>query len=276
MSTAPELTGPYWEVHKAIAILAFFGGLRLSELMELELEKFSITPKGIVMTHKRSKQRSDKRETRFLVPKNKEPNSFDFAEFIANYISNLKEDIGTYTGRAFWTGRADHYVNIPMGRNMVADIPHVIATYLELPNAHEFTFHSFRRSSATAAADAGATPAQMVDFFGWKNTNMPNQYISSSSAQVNTMANRLANTNNGCQEAEGQNNGCQEAEGQQEDPLAKEDTNNPGLNGKVAGQEPCSQEAKGDVNNTSTSSEDEPQMKKRKVIIIKNVNTIKM
>ena len=190
---APELNGPYWEVRKTIAILAYFGGLRFSELLELELERFTITSKGFVITHERAKQRSDKSESCFPIPKSKDPGSFDFADFIAMYLNNLKEDLSIYTGRLFWMSRADCSVNVPMGRNMVADIPQLIATYLEKPNAHEFTCHSFRRSSVTAAADARATPVQMIAFFIWKGGNMPNEYISSSHTQVNKMANKLAN-----------------------------------------------------------------------------------
>ena len=58
-------------------------------------------------------------------------------------------------------------------------------------NPEKYTFHSLRRSSATAAADNGASVAQLMDFYGWKNTNMPQEYVSSSKASVKSMAVRL-------------------------------------------------------------------------------------
>ena len=60
---------PYWLVRKCIIIVAFFGGLRHTEAITLELEKITNTADGILFTHSRSKQRSDKKETKFLVPR---------------------------------------------------------------------------------------------------------------------------------------------------------------------------------------------------------------
>ena len=51
---------------------------------------------------------------------------------------------------------------------------------MEKENVSEFTFHSLRRSSATSAADNGATAQQMTDFYGWKSANMAQEYISTS------------------------------------------------------------------------------------------------
>ena len=62
----------------------------------------------------------------------------------------------------------------------MAKVPHEIAALLKLPNPSLYTFHSFRRTSATRAADAGATTEQLVDFYGWKNGSMCQEYISSS------------------------------------------------------------------------------------------------
>ena len=54
-----------------------------------------------------------------------------------------------------------------------------------------FTFHSFRRSAATAVADVGATSEQMCDFFGWSNVKMAGEYVSTSKAAVRNVANKL-------------------------------------------------------------------------------------
>ena len=79
-----------------------------------------------------------------------------------------------------------------MDRNMVARVPHDIAARLALMDPSKYTFHSFRRTSATSAADAGATTEQMVDFYGWKNGSMCQEYVSSSRPAIMSMANRLA------------------------------------------------------------------------------------
>ena len=54
-----------------------------------------------------------------------------------------------------------------------------------------YTFHSMQRSACTAAADDGATPQQMVDFFGWKSMSMPQEYISTSNHAMSNMATLL-------------------------------------------------------------------------------------
>jgi hypothetical protein len=48
-----------------------------------------------------------------------------------------------------------------------------------------------RRTAATSAADAGSSTEQLVDFFGWKNGSMCQEYISSSKPAILGMASRL-------------------------------------------------------------------------------------
>ena len=66
-----------------------------------------------------------------------------------------------------------------------------MASILQKDNISNYTFHSFRRSSATAAADNGASVQQMQDFYGWKSANMTMEYISTSKSAVQSMASSL-------------------------------------------------------------------------------------
>jgi hypothetical protein len=79
-----------------------------------------------------------------------------------------------------------------LGKNILYKLPHELAILFNPPEPKTYTFHSFRRTSATSAADAGATTEQMVDFFGWKNGTMCQEYISSSKAAMLGMANKLS------------------------------------------------------------------------------------
>ena len=81
-----------------------------------------------------------------------------------------------------------------MGKNSVFKVPNEIAALLKLPDPSEYTFHSFKRTSATREAVAEATTMQLVDFFGWKNASMSQEYISSSRPAILGMANRLCVT----------------------------------------------------------------------------------
>ena len=74
-----------------------------------------------------------------------------------------------------------------MGKNKVSEI----AKFLSVPECDKYTFHSFRRTAATSAADAGSSTEQLMDFFGWKNWSMCQEYISSSKPAILGMASRL-------------------------------------------------------------------------------------
>ena len=60
----PEISSPYWLVRKATVCLAYYGGLRHVETMNLKIEMCESTPAGVFVTHMRAKQRSDKRNSR--------------------------------------------------------------------------------------------------------------------------------------------------------------------------------------------------------------------
>ena len=137
---------------------------------------------------KKKKKRDDEEE----VPLGE---GFDWSACLSRYVSMVKEELGLYKGRVFYTGRKDGKLTRQvMGRNMVSEVSHQVAEWLGKENVRDYTFHSFRRSAATAAADQGATAQQMVDFFGWKNHAMTSKYISTSDYQLNNMAKKLAGT----------------------------------------------------------------------------------
>ena len=154
--------------------------------MDLELQKVRRAENGIYITHSRAKQRSDKQSSSFLVPKT--TGEVDFAEVLEQYMDRMKTELGKYSGRFFWTGKQLTFVNTPLGKNSVSNIPKEMAEFLGKENVSEFTFHSLRRSSATSAADNGATAQQMTDFYGWKSVNMAQEYISTCKNAVNNMA----------------------------------------------------------------------------------------
>jgi integrase len=178
----------YWLVRQAICIVSFFGGLRYQECMDLELEKIQRSKEGYVITHNRVKQRSDKLESRFIVPE-----TGGYAAQLALYLFKVNNQLKLYQGKVWFTGaKSDKLKTVPMGKNTISQVPHDIAALLGLANPSLYTFHSFRRTSATSAADGGSTAAQMTDFFGWKNPSMCHEYVSSSKPAITKMAQTLA------------------------------------------------------------------------------------
>ena len=156
----------FWKVRQAVALTAYFGGLRMIECMNLALEQIVRGPDGFTITHTRAKQRSDKVTTKFMVVG-------VYAHVLAMYLDKVNNQLEKYKGRVWYTGKkSDSLSNQHMGKNSISKIPHEIASLLNLPDPARYTFHSFRRTSATNAADAGATTEQLVDFYGWKNSSM--------------------------------------------------------------------------------------------------------
>ena len=78
-----------------------------------------------------------------------------------------------------------------MGKNTLSAIPKEVARILGKDNPDGYSFHRLWRSLATTAADNGATVAQMMDFYGWAQPLMPQEYISSSKHAVKCMAEKL-------------------------------------------------------------------------------------
>ena len=89
-----------------------------------------------------------------------------------------------------------------MGRNAVAKVPSYIAEFLKLDNPTEYTSHCFRRSSATALADSGASLPSLKRQFRWKSDAVAMGYIDQSKkhklevAQTLTINKNISNSQN--------------------------------------------------------------------------------
>ncbi len=114
------------------------------------------------ITHSRVKQRSDQRESVFLVPAHG-----GFADRLGMYLGKVNSNLNKFTSPVWWTGTKGEMLRAtPMGKNMIGKVPHDVATRLKLPKPEDYTFHSYRRTSATSAANGGMTSEQMQGFFG--------------------------------------------------------------------------------------------------------------
>ena len=181
-------------------IVSFFGGLCLKECEDLLLEKMVRTGDGFKVTHSRCKQRSDQRESVLLVPKDG-----GFAARLGIYLEkvNTQLGMGKFSGRAWWTGTKGHLLKkMPLGRNLIGNVARDVALRLKLAKPEDYSFHSYRRTSATSAANGGMTSEQMLDFYGWKSANMCQEYISTSGPAIKKMAQTLGNFDLGEPEVE--------------------------------------------------------------------------
>lgn len=183
-----EVNSPFILVRKAVVCLAIAGGLRTSEVKILEVG--DVVKEGNIykVTLVRKKQNGEKKSSTFVVPPS-------LATHITNYLLALSATIGEPTGSFFKgtpiyknTGGESRFVNQPMGINYLYAIGKDVAKTLNLKNPELYTGHCFRRTSATIAADSGATPQQMQRAFGWKNISTAQKYIEESSTGAIAMA----------------------------------------------------------------------------------------
>ena len=157
------------------------------------MEKLISNSEGVEVVHARAKQRNDKQNTKFLVPRM--TSGVNYAEIVEEYLHHIRHMLGKTSGRLWYTGNQDRFTNTPMGKNYINKIPHEIAQKLDFEDVQEYTFHSFRRTAATTAADEGASPLQMQQHFGWKSVSMADEYISTSKAAIKVIAKTLAGNN---------------------------------------------------------------------------------
>ena len=188
----PENT-PFVLLRKAIIVISLSGGLRTSELRELDLA--DIVQKGDVyeVNLQRKKQHGEKKKSMFIIPSS-------LASHVTNYLLALSATLGDVAGPLIKgtpvckTTKTSKFVKQPMGKNLLYGIGKDVATKLVLENPESYTGHCFRRTSATMAADGGATAQQMQRACGWKSVRTAQKYVEESGTGAREMASIFTKT----------------------------------------------------------------------------------
>jgi integrase len=92
------------------------------------------------------------------------------------------------TGRKNLVGRVSRFYSTPIGKNTLAQIGKNTAQFLGLQDPDKYTGHCFRRSTATQAANGGASCKQLQHHMGWRNPNTALEYLANSEPQQLVMA----------------------------------------------------------------------------------------
>ena len=162
-------------------ILAVNGFLRKSELVQLEFDHMQICDDMYLLKVSRKKGIGAKKLTTFII---NDPVSVNVMN---SYFSKFPE--GLRTGRILKRmDKNNRIVNQVIGENTIATYPKMIATFLKLPNACDFTSHAFRRSAATIYADSGATLPQLKAGGGWNSSTVAESHINDSVASKKHIA----------------------------------------------------------------------------------------
>lgn len=86
--------------------------------------------------------------------------------------------------------------NQVVGVHTFANVPSIIAKYLNLPNTSSYTGHCFRRTSASLLADAGADILTLKRHGGWRSSTVAENYVEDSLSNKLSIADKILNSNN--------------------------------------------------------------------------------
>ena len=179
-------------VRKAVSVMGYFGGLRCAELLALEFKDVAINNDCITVFIRSSKTDPHGKSKFYFTIPNK--HSSDGRAY--NIIKMYFDAVSNKTGRFFqnYNFKSKTFAGQPMGRNTIGATAKFIANYLGLADPDSYTGHCFRRSSATALADSGASLTMLKRQYRWKSDTVAHSYIDQSKHHKMEVANSLAVT----------------------------------------------------------------------------------
>lgn len=125
--------------------------------------------------------------------KNKIPRSFTiqgpFHDIVKKY--EALRSTKAMSNRFFQNYQNGKCTSQPIGINKFGAMPKQIATFLNLDDPHEYTGHSFRRSSATLLADSGANLLTLKRHGGWRSNSVAEGYIDDSMRNKEEISSRI-------------------------------------------------------------------------------------
>ncbi|GLV40663.1 hypothetical protein CBL_04466 [Carabus blaptoides fortunei] len=145
-------------LHKVVLVMGVFGGLKREEMVKMTIDQ--IEDKGCVLLVNIPQARTGETKA-FAIMEEHELNALDLVrQYIALRPPGLAER------RFFLSYRNNHCTAQPVGKNSLGSVPSVIAKYLQLDNANEYTGHCLRQMSTkwknTATADTLSSKIQMT------------------------------------------------------------------------------------------------------------------
>lgn len=167
IQTAPD---EIYLLHKVVLVMGVFGGLRRDELVKMAVD--DVEDKGTCLLVKIPVTKTGNSKGFTIVEEDK----IGALKLVRKYMSLRPKGIP----RFFLTYRNNRCTIQPVGKNTLGSIPSVIAKYLKLENAREYTGHCLRRTSATLLVEAGASFETLKMHGKWKSASVAEGYIEES------------------------------------------------------------------------------------------------
>lgn len=171
---------------KTVVVMGIMGACRCDELVNLKMtdivNKQSIVVVNILKT-KNYKPRS-------FVITDVEGGGFNGLEIYRKYAA-LRSSIMLGEGRFFLSYYYGKCTVQPVGINTISKIPRLVAEYLGMNDAHLYTGHSFRRTSATLLAHVSGDILTLKRHGGWRSTSVAEGYVEESESNKIKIARKL-------------------------------------------------------------------------------------
>jgi len=173
---------------KALILVGFFGALRRSELVGLNIEDVEFVPEGAILTIRKSKTDQEGRGREVAIGYAKRPELCP-VRGLQSYMATL----GRNTGPLFVSMRKSQYTQSRLSTDAVARIVKDYADRLGL-DPRRFGGHSLRAGFATTAALLGATEDEIALQTGHKSMTVLRGYIRRASLFERNAMTRIANS----------------------------------------------------------------------------------
>ena len=166
---------PFWLARKCAVALMVCCGLRKADLINLDVADVQEAGETYYINIKDVKRVDKDNHIPYINP--------NFAPYIRNYLQRLREDLGeNISGRLFkgtpeFANKPPVFVKQVMGVHKMEKFGIDIAKKLGLSEPERYTHHSFRRTSANLAAEAGCSSTEMMNRFGWSSAKTAQRYI---------------------------------------------------------------------------------------------------
>ena len=173
--------------HKLALVLAHYGALCCNELTNLCRGDFKSDAHGYNITVERTKTAT---RSTFLVPAGEVLNGYKACTAIKQHLDSIpSKDATAHIFRHIeGTGDQQHFTNSPWGKNKLSEVPKLIAQFLRLLNANDYSSHTFRRTAATTVANHGATVQELQRAGAWKSPSVAMRYVEESTASRQCLA----------------------------------------------------------------------------------------
>lgn len=173
-------------MHKVVLLMGIFGGLRRDELVKMTVD--DVQDKGSCVLIKVPETKTGESKG-FTIVEETKINALNLVrKYFALRLKNTKER------RFFLTYRNGRCTVQPVGKNTIGNVPTIIAKFLKLADAGQYTGHCLRRTSATLLAEAGASFETLKMHGKWKSDSVAEGYIEESVCSKNKVSAMIVDT----------------------------------------------------------------------------------